>query len=90
MYLQFVLPQTFWKRTVIACHDKFGHLGMDKTLLLLQERFFWPKMSDDVRTHIQSCVRCMRFKQPPQLVTYGGDRDIISVGIGPYGFSHNW
>ena len=67
VYLQFVLPQTFRKRTVIACHDKFGHLGMDKTLVLLQERFFWPKMNDDVRTHIRSCARCMRFKQPPEL-----------------------
>ena len=41
-YLQFVLPSTFRKRTVMACHDSFGHLGMDKTLVLLQEQFFWP------------------------------------------------
>ena len=65
-YLQFVLPATFRKRTVIACHDQFGHLGMDKTLVLLQERFFWPKMNDDVRTHIHGCDRCLRFKQTPE------------------------
>ena len=47
-YLQFILPCEFRKRTVISCHDQFGHLGMDKTLILLQERFFWPKMNDDV------------------------------------------
>ena len=47
-YLQFVLTRSFRKRTVISCHDQFGHLGMDKTLILLQERFFWPKMNDDV------------------------------------------
>ena len=52
-YFQFVLPATFRKRTVIACHDQFGHLGMDKTLVLLQERFFWPKMNEDVHTHIR-------------------------------------
>ena len=55
VYLQFVLPETYRKRTVIACHDEFGHLGMDKTFVLLQERFFWPRMNDDVRTHIRSC-----------------------------------
>ena len=38
----------FRKRTVISCHDQFGHLGMDKTLIILQERFLWPKMNDDV------------------------------------------
>ena len=31
----------------MACHDQFGHLGMDKTLVLLQEKFFWPKMNED-------------------------------------------
>ena len=65
-YLQFVLPCEFQKRTVIACHDQFGHLGMDKTLILLQERFFLPKMNDDVRYHIRNCERCLRFKQKPE------------------------
>ena len=51
-YLQFVLPCSFRKQTVILCHGQFGHLGMDKTLILLQERFFWPKMNEDVRLHI--------------------------------------
>ena len=37
VYLQFVLPESYRKKTVIACHDEFGHLGMDKTLVLLQE-----------------------------------------------------
>ena len=65
-YLQFVLPCEFRKRTVIACHDQFGHLGIDKTLILLQEPFFWPKMNDDVRYHIRNCERCLRFKQKPE------------------------
>ena len=66
VYLQFVLPKTFHKKTILACHDQFGHLGIDKTLVLLQERFFWPKMNEDVRKHIKSCDRCLRFKQVPE------------------------
>ena len=66
VYLQFVLPKTFRKKTILACHDQFGHLGIDKTLVLLQERFFWPKMNEDVRKHIKSCDRCLRFKQVPE------------------------
>ena len=50
---------------------------MEKTLGLLKDRFFWPKMSEDVRQYIRTCGRCIRFKQPvekaemkPILCTY--------------------
>ena len=66
IYLQFVLPITYRRRTVVACHDEFGHLGMDKTLVSLQERFFWPRMNDDVHSHIHSCECCIRIKQKPE------------------------
>ena len=65
-FLQFVLPSVFRKKTILACHDHFGHLGIDKTLILLQERFFRPKMNEDVRMHIRSCDHCLRFKQTPE------------------------
>ena len=48
----------------MALHDDFGHLGMEKTLGLLKDRFFWPKMSEDVRQYIRTCEWCTRFKQP--------------------------
>ena len=63
---QFVLPASYQKRTVLACHNDMGHLGMEKTLGVLQDRFFWPKMGLDVRKHIRSCDRCTRFKQPQE------------------------
>ena len=52
---QFVLPEQFHKQVILACHDDFGHLGMEKTLGLLKDRFFWPKMSESVRMHIRQC-----------------------------------
>ena len=51
---------------ILACHDDNGHLGVEQTLGLLQERFFWPKMAADVQTHICTCERCLRFKQPQE------------------------
>ena len=72
-----MLPKSFVCRVILACHDDSGHLGMERTLGLLQERFFWPKMADDVCTHICTCGRCFRLKQPqersemqPILVSY--------------------
>ena len=74
---QFVLPKTFICKVILTCHDDNGHLGMERTLGLLQERFFWPKMAEDVCIHICTCERCLRFKQPkekaeiqPILVSY--------------------
>ena len=63
---QFVLPKSFRRRATLALHDDYGHLGMEKTLGLLQERFFWPKMMEDVRNHTRTCERCTKFKQPPE------------------------
>ena len=74
---QFVLPKNFVSKVILACHVDNGHLGMERTLGLLQERFFWPKMADDVHMHICTCDQCLRFKQPqeksemhPILVSY--------------------
>ena len=63
---QFVLPNKFVLKVILACHDDNGHLGMERTLRLLQERFFLPKMVDDMHTHIPICDQCMRFKQPQE------------------------
>ena len=58
-----MLPEPSHRQVILACHDDFGHLGMEKTLGLLKDRFFWPKMSEDVKAHIHSCERCTKFKQ---------------------------
>ena len=39
---------------------------MERTLGLLQEWFFWPKMAEDVRIHICTCDQCLKFKQPQE------------------------
>ena len=48
LVVQFILPEPFRCKTVLACHDDFGHMGMERNLGLLQEQFFWPKMAEDV------------------------------------------
>ena len=52
---QFVLPKNFVCKVILACHDDSGHLGMERTIELLQDRFFWPKMADDVCTYLHTC-----------------------------------
>ena len=57
------MPTKFRKRTVTICHEDYGHFGMDRVLVLLQERYFWPKMSEDVQKYIRQCDRCVQFKK---------------------------
>ena len=41
-----------------VCHDDLGHLGIERTLDLLRDQFYWPGMTDVTR-HIQHCERCL-------------------------------
>ena len=61
-FLQLVLPTQMVNRAIIGCHDEVGHLGRDKTLDLLRERFFWPSLYRDVVDHISNCRSCIKRK----------------------------
>ncbi|KAJ9536631.1 hypothetical protein OSB04_un000180 [Centaurea solstitialis] len=39
-----------------------GHFGVQKTLDVLKEHFFWPKMRDDVNKICERCVTCKQAK----------------------------
>ena len=41
------------------------HLGIDRTTILMTDRFYWPKIADKIRKYFQNCERCIRFKQQP-------------------------
>ena len=52
---QFVLPKNFICKVILACHNDNGHLGMERTLGLLQEGSFgskWQMMCAYTYTHV--------------------------------------
>ena len=57
-----VVPQSYRQRAMEGCHDQIGHLGQDRVLDLLRDRFYWPGMHADVVSYINSCPRCLRRK----------------------------
>ena len=63
---QFVLPKSYWKQSLEACHDNMGHLGIERMTSLLRDRFYWPSMIEDIEHHIRSCPRCLRLKTQPE------------------------
>ena len=63
--LQLVLPLAYIPQAMAGCHDQVGHLGQDRVLELLRDRFYWPVMHMDVASYINSCPRCIRRKTQP-------------------------
>ena len=62
---QLVLPPSFRNKAIEGCHDQVGHLGQDRVLELLRDRFYWPGMNTDVASYINNCPRCLRRKSQP-------------------------
>ena len=63
--MQLVLPGSYRKQALQGCHDDLGHLGIERTIDLLRDWFYWPGMMEDTVRHIRQCERCLRFKALP-------------------------
>ena len=61
---QLVLPKVYQRMVMEGLHNDVGHPGRDRTLSLIRERFFWPKMTADVDKWTTECRRCLARKSP--------------------------
>ena len=62
---QLVVPIAHRAAAMRGVHDRVGHLGFDRSIELLRDRFYWPGMTVDLQRHIQTCERCIRRKSLP-------------------------
>uniref|UniRef100_A0A8C5QC51 Gypsy retrotransposon integrase-like protein 1 n=1 Tax=Leptobrachium leishanense TaxID=445787 RepID=A0A8C5QC51_9ANUR len=65
---QLVLPQKYRGLVLRSLHDFHGHLGIDKTFGLIQDRFYWPYMKESVEVYCRRCRRCIQRKTLPTRV----------------------
>ena len=61
---QLVLPQAMRLQVLAHLHDDMGHLGFEKVLQQVKDRYFWPGMYTEVKVYIQKCKRCTLRKTP--------------------------
>ena len=52
------VPPSMVSDVLNECHDLAGHPGVKKTTKQIRCLYFWPKMSIDIRTYVQSCHSC--------------------------------
>ena len=46
-------------------HNNMGHVGAERVLHLVRDRFYWPHMQADVEKHVTSCA-CFKQNKPPR------------------------
>ena len=77
--MQLVLPTTFRIQALKGCHDDLGHLGIERTLDLLRDRFYWTGMTEDVTRHIRQCERCLPNRAPMENVDATYPMDLVHM-----------
>ena len=58
------VPSSMVKPLLVSFHDNpliGGHFAVRRTLLKIQQQFWWPSMKDSIADHIQSCLPCQAF-----------------------------
>ena len=55
---QLVLPREYHEAVLHMLHDVYGHQGLDWTLALVRERFYWSTMNQDITGYVTNCHQC--------------------------------
>ncbi|MCG8049195.1 MAG: DDE-type integrase/transposase/recombinase [Candidatus Thiodiazotropha taylori] len=63
-HYQLVLPTSMKDLALYSLHDYAGHLGCDKTIDKIRERFYWFNLRDETELYIKQCLVCQEFKHP--------------------------
>ena len=53
-----VLPLIYQAQVLPLLHDGQGHQGIERTIVLCQERFYWNTMFQDITKYVKNCPRC--------------------------------
>ena len=62
---QFVVPQRHRGAALDCCHQEAAHQGQRRSAALMQECFWWPGMTRDLRNRIKKCSRCRKYEAAP-------------------------
>ena len=81
---QFVVPQRHRGAALDGCHQEAAHQGQCRSIALMQERFWWPGMTRDLRNRIKKCSRCRKYEAAPPVapmkpLTCSGPGELLHV-----------
>ena len=81
---QFVVPQRHRSAALDGCHREAAHQGQCRSTTLMQELFWWPGMTRDLRNRIKKCGCCRKYEAAPPVVpmkplTCSGPGELLHV-----------
>ena len=56
---QLVLPFKCRPQVLKELHDNMAHIGFDRTLALMRQRFYWPGIAAEIQKYISKCGLCL-------------------------------
>ena len=65
LLLQIALPKCERKSVLAAYHDcqaGGGHFGTKRTFASIKEKYWWPKMYQEIKDYVETCDTCQRTK----------------------------
>ena len=92
--LQLVTPTGLRQEVMADLHEGVlgGHLGVEKTVARLKERWYWPGYHNDIHAWCRNCAQCAARKKPSssaraplQSIKVGSPLQMVAVDIvGPF------
>lgn len=89
-----VIPAPLRSMILHSAHENrwAAHAGISRTISHLSARYFWPNMTRDITSHIESCEQCQKTKRPRRaprglLTPFGASRpfELLSMDfLGPF------
>ena len=65
---QFIAPQRHRGTALDGCHREAAHQGQHRSIALMQECFWWPGMTRDLRNRIKKCSHCRKYEAAAPVV----------------------
>ena len=60
-YYQILIPEQLVNEVLWNLHREFGnHPGITKTIIAYREKYYYPKMAQEIREWVMSCEQCLR------------------------------
>lgn len=61
---QIVLPRKYHMLVFKELHEEMGHVGVERTISLVRDRFYWPYMARELEHYVTKQCKCIKDKKP--------------------------